>query len=283
MTAQTPPPKTAQQQEQAAWERIADGFDRFATPFTLALGEQALRTAGLRPGMRFLDVAAGTGALAIPAARLGAQVTATDYSAAMVRRLDARARADGLTQVESSVMDGMALELPDDTFDMAGSQNGVSLFPDMERGLAELVRVLKPGGRALLVAFGTPPLGAEFIAYFIGSLRAAVPGFEPPPTDPPPPPFRLADRDRMRAALTGAGLSDVRVETMDWHIEVRSAEHLWELTTSSNPIAARMVAGLTEQHEAAARQVLDGMLRERSGGGEGAVLNSPMNIGVGTK
>lgn len=280
MTAQTPP---SEQQEQAAWERIADNFDRYATPFTLALGEQALRTAGLRPGMRFLDVAAGTGALGIPAARLGARVTATDYSAAMVRRLAARARDVGLTQVESRVMDGMALEFPDGSFDLAGSQNGVSLFPDMARGLSEMARVVTPGGRVLVVAFGTPPPGAEFLSFFLASLRAAVPGFEPPPMDPPPPPFRLADPERMRAALSGAGLTDVRVEALDWHIEVRSAEHLWSLTTSSNPLAVRLVADLTEEHRAAARQVLDDMLRERAGDGPGAVLNSPMNVGVGTR
>jgi len=59
--------------------------------------------------MRFLDVAAGTGALSIPAARLGAQVMATDISPAMVKRLNARAREEGLPNLDARVMDGLAL------------------------------------------------------------------------------------------------------------------------------------------------------------------------------
>ena len=87
-----------------------------------------LGRAGLRPGERLLDVAAGTGALGLPAARFGAQVLATDIAPAMIERLEARARAEGLTNIEARVMDGHALELEDDTFDVSASQLGVSLF-----------------------------------------------------------------------------------------------------------------------------------------------------------
>lgn len=279
----TTPASTQQAREQAAWDRIAPGFDRHVTPLTEPLGEQALRLAGVRPGMRFLDVAAGSGALSIPAARLGAHVTATDYSPAMVERLAARAREEGLAaDVDSRVMDGSALDLPDDTFDVAGSQNGVSLFPDLDGGLAEMVRVIRPAGRALLVAFGSPVHETEFIAFFFGALRAAVPGFTPP-TDPPPPPFRLVDPEKMRRAMTGAQLTDVRVETVDWPVRIRSADHLWEVTASSHPIAAVLLADVSQERRSAARQVLGGMLEERAGADGVAVLHSRMNIGVGTK
>jgi hypothetical protein len=63
----------------------------------------------------------------------------------------------------------------------------------------------------------------------------------------------------------------------------RSGAHLWDSVTSSNPIGAQLVAGLTEAQADEARQVLDGMLRERSGGGPGAVLHAEVNVGVGTK
>jgi 2-polyprenyl-3-methyl-5-hydroxy-6-metoxy-1,4-benzoquinol methylase len=66
------------QETSAAWDEIAAGYDEFVTPSHMALGEDALRRADLRPGMRFLDVAAGSGALSLPAARLGAQVLSTD-------------------------------------------------------------------------------------------------------------------------------------------------------------------------------------------------------------
>ena len=110
----------AQEQTRSAWDKIAAGYDQFVTPTHMDLGEDALHRAGLRPGMRFLDVAAGSGALSIPAARLGAQVLATDQSPVMLELLRARARQEGLN-IETRVMDGHALELDDNSFDMAGS------------------------------------------------------------------------------------------------------------------------------------------------------------------
>ncbi len=275
---------TPQEQEQTreAWDKLAAGFDEFTTPLAITIGEDALRRVGLRPGMRFLDVAAGSGALSIPAARLGAQVLATDVAPTMIELLNARAREEGLSNVEARVMDGQALELEDDTFDVSGSQNGVSLFPDLKRGLRELVRVTKPGGRALIVAFG-PPQKAEFLTFFIGAIKAAVPGFTGPPMDPPPLPFQVADPEKLRQEMADAGLTDVRVETTIWQMQFQSARHFWDMVTNSNPIGAMLVADLMEEQRAAAQQVLDGMLRERSGSGPAAVLNTEVNIGIGTK
>src|SRR5690606_11409635 len=113
-----------------------------------------------------LDVAAGSGALSLPAARLGARVLAVDISPGMVERLAARARAEGLANLETRVMDGHALELEDNTFDLAASQFGVMLFPDLPRGLSEMARVTRPGGRVLVVTFG-PFEQVEFIGFFI--------------------------------------------------------------------------------------------------------------------
>ena len=124
------------------------------------LANEALRRAGV-PGMRFLDVACGSGALSIPAARLGARVTGTDLSPSMVERLTARALAEGLPNLEGRVMDGHALDLEDDSFDASGSQFGVMLFPDLPRGLSELARVTRWGGRVVIVAYG-PPGEVEF-------------------------------------------------------------------------------------------------------------------------
>jgi ubiquinone/menaquinone biosynthesis C-methylase UbiE len=270
------------EQTRDAWDRIAAGFDEFATPLTTPLAEDALRRVGLRPGMRFLDVAAGSGALSIPAARLGARVLATDIAPTMIELLNARAREEGLSNLEARVMDGHALALEDGTFDVSGSQNGVSLFPGLKRGLRELVRVTKPGGHALIVAFG-PPQKAEFFTFFIGAMQAAVPGFTGPPMDPPPLPFQVADPEKLHQELADAGLTDVRVETTTWRTQFRSATHMWEMVTNSNPIGAMLVADLTEEQRAEVQQVLDGMLRERSGGGPDAVLNTEVNIGIGTK
>jgi ubiquinone/menaquinone biosynthesis C-methylase UbiE len=267
----------------AAWDAIAPGYDEFVTPSHIALGAEALRLAGLRAGMRFVDVAAGSGALSIPAARLGAQVLSTDVSARMLERLEARAREERL-ELETRVMDGHALELEDGSFDLAGSQFGVMLFPDMPRGVAELARVTRREGRVVLVVLGAVTK-VEFFSFFMRAIQAAVPGFTGPGTDPPPLPFQLQDPERVRHVLAEAGLKHVRVETTTEHLAFRSGAHLWDWLVSSNPIAGELLAELelTPEQTALVRNALDDMVRERSHGNGPAVLTVPINIGIGTK
>ena len=266
------------EQMRDAWDQFAAGYDEAVTPFSMRIAEDALQRVGLRPGMRFLDVAAGGGALSIPAARLGAQVLATDFSAAMVGRLRARAREEGLSNLESRVMDGHHLELEDDTFDVAGSQFGIMLFPDRPRALGELARVTRPGGHALMVVFG-PPRNVEAFAFFFGAMRAALPGFTPPQDSPL---FSLRDPGALEGEMTDAGLQDVRVETVSHGMEIQSATHLWDLLTSAAPPIGTLVANLTEEQRAAVRQALEDLLRRRSGEGPD-ILNMQVHIGIGTK
>jgi ubiquinone/menaquinone biosynthesis C-methylase UbiE len=267
-------------QIRGAWNGIAHGFDEFVTPENLVLGKEIVRRLGLRPGTRLLDVAAGSGALSIPAARTGADVVATDLAPAMIERLNARARAEGLSTLCGRVMDGHALDLNDDAFDVAVSVNGVSLFLDMTRGLAELVRVTRPGGRVVVVAPG-PIETIEFIVFVISALQAAVPGGVTA-TDPPSLPFQAAAPEVLRERLAVAGLRDVRINTITWEMAFDSAVHLWNVFTADNPMGAQLAAGLSDAQRAEVTQVLDGMLRERSAGTPGAVLRAELNIGTGT-
>jgi ubiquinone/menaquinone biosynthesis C-methylase UbiE len=267
---------------QDKWTEVAPGYDEYVTPSNMSIAERALERVEIRPGMRLLDVAAGSGALSIPAARAGVQVLATDISPAMVERLEARAREEGLSDLEGRVMDGQALELEDDTFDVAGSQFGVMLFPDLPRGLSELVRVTRPGGHVLLVTMG-PPSQIEFLQFFLAAVKEVAPDSAGLPMDPPPLPFQVADPERLREALVDAGLRDVRVEPTTHELEFRTGRQLWDWVIASNPIGAGLVADLTEDQRAAVRTALDDKLSERSDGSGLAVLSNTVNVGLGTK
>jgi ubiquinone/menaquinone biosynthesis C-methylase UbiE len=265
-----------------AWDAIADGYDRYVAPQEVGLASEALRLVGLEPGQRFLDVAAGTGGLSLPAARLGAQVLATDWSPAMIERFEARVREEGLSNAAGRVMDCHALDLPDDHFDVTGSQFGVMLVPEQPRALREMVRVTRPGGRVLVIAYGSPA-ELEFLQIFIGALTAVAPGFPGLPDDPPPLEFQVSDPDVLRRRLTEAGLKDVRVERMAERPAFASGQEMWDWVLYGNPIPGVLVADLTESQQARLRQVLDGMLRERTGANLQAVLTNAVNIGIGTK
>jgi len=265
-----------------AWDAIAEGYDRYVAPQEVDLANEALRLVGLQPGERFLDVAAGTGGLGLPAARLGAQVLATDWSPAMIERFEVRARMEDLPGAAGRVMDCHALELPDDGFDVTGSQFGVMLVPDQPRALREMVRVTKPGGRVLVIAYGSPE-ELEFVQCFSGALKAVAPEFPGLPDDPPPLEFQVSDPDVLRRRLTDAGLRNVRVERAAERPTFRSGQEMWDWVLYGNPIPGRLVAELGEDRRARLRQVLDGMLRERAGADGRAVLTNAVNIGIGTK
>jgi ubiquinone/menaquinone biosynthesis C-methylase UbiE len=265
-----------------AWDAIAEGYDRYVAPREVDLAAEALRLVGLRAGERFLDVAAGPGGLSLPAAGLGARVLAVDWSAAMIERFEARVREEGLGDAQGRVMDCHALALPDDGFDVTGSLFGVMLVPDQPRALREMVRVTKPGGRTVVIAYGR---AAEFEALqvFVGALTAVARDFPGLPDDPPPLEFQAGDPAVLRDRLRDAGLKDVRLERTAEQLEFTSGQELWDWMLYSNPIAGMAVADLAESKRARMRGVLDGMLRERAGGNGRTVLTNAVNIGIGTK
>lgn len=265
-----------------AWDAIAAGYDRYVAPQEEALANEALGLVGLKPGERFLDVAAGTGGLSLPAARLGANVLATDWSPAMIERFEARVREEGLSDARGRVMDCHTLELADNTFDVTGSQFGVMLVPDLPGALREMVRVTKPGGRVLLIAYGSPT-ELEFLQFFIGALQAVVPDFPGLPDDPPPLEFQVSDPEILHRRLSEAGLKKIRVERTAERPAFRSGQEMWDWVFHGNPIPGMLVADLAEEQRATIRQVLDGMLREHSGGDRPAVLTNAVNVGIGTK
>jgi ubiquinone/menaquinone biosynthesis C-methylase UbiE len=265
-----------------AWGAIAALYDKHVAPGESDLATAGLRLAGLQAGDTFLDVAAGPGGLSLPAARLGANVLATDWSTKMIEHFNARVVAEGL-DAEGRVMDCHALDLPDGSYDVTGSLFGVMLVPDQAQALREMVRVTKPGGRVLLIAYGDP---AEFEALhvFISAVQAVVPEFEGPAEDESMLEFQVADPDVLRQRLIDADLTNVTVDTSNQErITVRTGQQLWDWTIGGNPIPGMLVADLTDQQREDIIRVLDGMVRERSDGSGSAVLTAPLNIGVGTK
>ena len=147
---------------------------------TTPVAGQLVRFAGIRSGEQVLDVGTGTGVVAVTAARTGARVKALDLTPALLR--DARLNAQ-IAQVEVEFTEGDAenLPYPDGSFDVVVSQFGHMFAPRPDVAIAEMRRVLKPGGR---VAFATwPP------EHFTGKMFAWVGKNSPPPPPgaaPPP-------------------------------------------------------------------------------------------------
>ena len=143
------------------WGRAAQGWHRWIPAINAWLSvatETMLDQAGVGEGCRVIDIAAGDGGQSVAAAgRVGpsGEVLATDIASEFVKLANAVASEMGLTQLSAQVMDAESLTLPDDRFDAAISRLGLMYLPDLRRGLLEIKRVLRPGGRLSAVVFTT--------------------------------------------------------------------------------------------------------------------------------
>lgn len=267
-----------------AWDAIAARYAEHVAPGEQSLSAAALHLVGLTPADEFLDVAAGPGGLGLAAARLGATVLATDWAPRMVAQFESRARSEGLSDASARVMDVHDLDLEDDRFDVTGSQFGVMLVPDQALAVREMVRVTKPGGRVVLVAYGSPEK-FDALQLFISALQTVAPDFEGLP-DPPPLEFQVADPNVLRDRLVAAGLRDVQVDTSQQErLELSTGQELWDWMVFSNPIASTVMddLGLSEADRSRVRAALEAMTRERAGDAGVALLTAPVNVGWGRK
>ena len=115
----------------------------------------SVAAAGTGPGMRVLDCATGTGDLALAFRRTGAEVVGTDFSPAMLVQAREKSRAAGL-EVTFETADALALPYPDASFDVASISFGIRNVDDPVKCLQEMARVVKPGGKVLVLEFGQP-------------------------------------------------------------------------------------------------------------------------------
>ena len=152
-------------------------YHRFATQLCWELGPVVVDAAGIGPGMRVLDVAAGTGNVAVRAAEAGAEVVASDLTPENLAAGRAAAETAGvdLAWVEA---DAEALPFPDDAFDVVTSSLGAMFAPDHRAVARELLRVCRPGGTIALASFTPEGAAGDFFA----TLGRHAP---PPPGEPP--------------------------------------------------------------------------------------------------
>jgi ubiquinone/menaquinone biosynthesis C-methylase UbiE len=191
------------------FDTMVAAYETWAEPLTARLAQVALEKTPVRADDCVLDIGAGTGALSLQAATLGARVTAIDLSSAMVARLNQRLAL--YPECNALVMDGQALTFEDSTFDAAFSILSTTLFPKWSAGLDEAVRVVRPGGWIGLVHWANPQ-GADMFTILSRALKKL-----PLPTGSPDAPklTALMSAHELRAALEGRGCQAIDVERLD--------------------------------------------------------------------
>jgi SAM-dependent methyltransferase len=214
------------------WDLVADGYAAEAPWVMGPFSERAATLIPIGAESRVLDVAAGPGTLALRLAPRVKQVTALDFSASMLERLRRGAAEQALENIVTLEGDGQSLPFADAEFDAGFSLFGLMFFPDRPRGFRELLRVLKPGARAVVSSWA-PVERSPLMQVMFGALRAADPSRPAPAYDP----TTLENPELFAEEMRGAGFADVRIEPYELTLPPMRAGALWDaMVRSSAPL-----------------------------------------------
>lgn len=224
------------------WDSAATGWRKWSELIDGAasgISERLVELAGVEPGSRVLDVAAGYGEPSLTAARAAGpegSVTATDISAEMIAFGRERAAAAGLGNLEFVESDAASLEFPEKSFDAALSRWGIIFEPDGEAAAARVRGFLESGGRMAISSWGPP----DHVPLLAIPMRTAMERLQSPPPPPGTPgPLSRPTPEALGGLLEGGGFSDVKVEEANVTFEWRSPE---EFTTFIREIAPPITA-----------------------------------------
>lgn len=267
------------------WDAAAVGWNEwreFNERADRHISERLVELAGVEPGSRVLDVAAGYGEPALTAARRAGRegrVVATDISAEMVAFGRERAAAAGVDNVEFMQADASSLDFPVASFDAAVSRWGIIFEPDAEAAAGRIRGFLRPDARMAISSWGEP----DQVPFLSIPMRTTMErfGLQPPPAGTPGPLSRPTPA-AIAGLLEGGGFSDVAVEQAEVVFEFDSPQHF---TAYVRAIAAPIRA-MIEQHAGEAREEAWDAIAQaaaKAGGGEGPLrLSNAVLLASGT-
>lgn len=247
------------------WQASAEAWYRWSPTLNQWLGKATdtmLDMADIQTGHRVLDIAAGAGEQSITTAkRVGeaGYVLATDISSNILEYAKQMATQSGINNIETKVMDGENLEVGDETFDAVISRVGLIYFPDQQRALKEMLRVLKPGGKVAAIVYSLPEKNKFFsIPVSIIRNRAKL----PPPLPGQPGPFSLGAEGVIEKAFTQAGFINVSSERVDSPLQLQSASECVKFEKESFGALHQMMASLSDTEKQSVWEEIENQLKQ---------------------
>jgi ubiquinone/menaquinone biosynthesis C-methylase UbiE len=248
------------------WEDLAPRWEsgrELLWESTREVSEWLVERLDPKPGQTILDLAAGTGETGFLAAQRGARLVSSDLSPSMVAAAERLAPSFGVTDVEFRVLDADAIDLPDASVDGVLSRYGYVLRGEPPRALAEVRRVLRPGGRFAFAvwaarernAWMTVPAEVMLERGLLEARSAAE--------------VRLSKRrnpDTIRTMLAAAGFGEVEIEEMEVAYRFAKEEDLWFFVSELRGPVALAIAKLDEGTRAEVRAEIERRAGSELGG-----------------
>lgn len=247
------------------WQETAEAWCRWSPTLNKWLGkttDRMLEMAHVTDGQYVLDIAAGAGEQSITAAKkvgVTGRVLATDISSNILVFAHEMAQQAGVNNIETKVMDGENLTLDEETFDAVISRVGLIYFPDQQKALKEMLRVLKPGGKMAAIVYSTPEKNKFFsLPISIIRNRAKL----PPPLPGQPGPFSLGAQGVIEKAFLQAGFKNVRTELVDAPLFFQTAKECLQFEKESFGALHQMMNALSDPGKAAVWEEIENALGE---------------------
>jgi SAM-dependent methyltransferase len=261
--------------EADGWSVVAGGYDSFFGRVTDTVVEPTLDAAGVCPGQRLLDVASGPGYIAAHAVQRGAAVVGLDVAYEMVRQAHTM-------HPPTEFLQGDAERLPfvDRSFDAVTGGFVVPHLGRPEQATMEAVRVLVPGGRVALSTWDAPNR-SRLVGVFVEAVERA--GAAPPMGIPMGPPFfRFSDDAEFARLLQGAGLLDVRIQTVAFTHSVPGPDELWRGFLGGVVRLRAVVLGQDDEMRARIRAIFEELAMEYATDGN-LVIPVSVKVASGVK
>jgi SAM-dependent methyltransferase len=263
----TPELETLKARLRATW--IAGDFGQIAKSTTSG-AEDFIKRLNLQPGMKVLDVACGSGNLALPAARTGALVTGVDIAPNLIKQARENAARDGL-RIQFDEGDAEALPYEDASFDAVVTMFGAMFAPRPELVAAELKRVCRPGG--FIAMANWTPTG------FVGRMFKTVAGYVPPPAGMPPP-VLWGDAAIVRQRLPeGFSKLETTERTISFKFPFPPTDVVEHFRNYFGPMH-KAFGALDESGQAALRRDLDRLWTENNRATDGTTLGESQYLEV---
>lgn len=247
--------------QRAAWAGLSAGWEKWDAVIMDQLGPVGtamIERLGIADDQRHLDIAAGTGEPGLTIARLAPRghVVLTDLAPEMLDIASRRAKAHGITNVETKVCSADDLPFGDAMFDSVSVRFGYMFLPDLVRATAEFARVLKPGGRVCSSVWVKPEENPWTAIAMQAIARETV---LPPPDPNGPNMFRCAAPGCVSALYEAAGLHDVAEWDVDVELVTRSPEEYWAMISEHVSLA---VAALQRVDEPARERIASAVIAD---------------------